>query len=102
MKTPLLNALSASIYIGVVVGVISFLTSIGHEKPDNILIPMFMLSLLVLSVAVMGFLFFYKPFELYFDNKRKEAVLFFWKTVGIFAIAVGIFLFFLVYIYFPG
>ena len=50
------------------------------------------LALLVLSVAVMAFLFGYEPFKLYFDNKRGEAIRFFAKTLGFFALFAAIFL----------
>jgi hypothetical protein len=44
-----------------------------------------MLSLLVLSVSVMAFLFFYQPVVLLLDGKREEALAFFLRTVGTFA-----------------
>lgn len=54
-------------------------------------IPIIMLSLLVLSVALMGYLFFYRPLELFMDGRRHEAATFFLKTIGTFAlIGVGL------------
>jgi hypothetical protein len=50
-----------------------------------VLFPMIMLSLLVLSVSVMAFLFFYQPVVLLLDGKRDEALAFFLRTVGTFA-----------------
>jgi len=44
-----------------------------------------MLSLLVLSVTVMGYLFILVPVQLYIDGAKKEAVSFFLRTVGWFA-----------------
>lgn len=52
---------------------------------DMILMPIAMISLFTLSAAVMGYLFLAKPIELYFANKKKEAIGFFLQTVGIFA-----------------
>jgi len=49
---------------------------------DTIFIPMTMLSLLVLSVATMGFLFEAQSLRLFLDNQRGEAVTFFLKTLG--------------------
>jgi hypothetical protein len=46
---------------------------------------MVMLGLFVLSAAVMGFLFFYEPFQLYFTDRKQEALQFFGKTVASFA-----------------
>ncbi|MFA6251101.1 MAG: hypothetical protein WC603_00515 [Candidatus Paceibacterota bacterium] len=90
MKKPFLFALLAALYI---VLLVLGANLAPKDMPDNtILIPMAMLSLLVLSVAVMGFLFFYEPLCLYMENKKKEAVVFFGKTVGIFACFVVIFL----------
>jgi hypothetical protein len=83
---PLLNALGAAAYILVVVGIIYALQS--PNTPDTILAPIFLLSLLTLSAAVMAFLFFYQPLKLYFDDKRKDAVAYFLKTVGCFSVMV--------------
>jgi len=97
---PFLNALAAGIYILVVVGIIYALQS--PNTPDTgILEPIFLLSLLTLSTAVMAFLFFYQPFKLYFDNHRKEAVVYFMKTIGCFAIMVLLSFFALLYFRVP-
>ena len=93
MKSPYLNALLAAAYIVFIVLVMN--TFVDNPALENskssILIPMAMLSLFVLSAAVMGFLFVYKPLTLYLDDKKHEAVLFFAKTLGVFAICVIIF-----------
>ncbi|RJQ29898.1 hypothetical protein C4571_00570, partial [Candidatus Parcubacteria bacterium] len=47
--------------------------------------PIAALSLLTLSVAVMGYLFFYGPLQLYLGGERERAVNLFLKTVGVFA-----------------
>ena len=78
---PFFNALVAALYIVLIVLVMNTLMSFAPPK-DTILAPMTALSLFVLSAAVMGFLFVYKPFQLYFDDRKQEAVLFFAKTVG--------------------
>ncbi|MEN9338101.1 MAG: hypothetical protein RIQ41_415 [Candidatus Parcubacteria bacterium] len=85
-----MNAIGAWIYILMVVGVIYTLQS--PNTPDHgILAPVFLLSLFTLSATVMAFLFFYEPCKLYFDNKRKEALVYFMKTLGFFAVMVVIF-----------
>jgi hypothetical protein len=89
---PVVSAGLAALYIVGIVGVIQYLTSFGKEGDgeDIILIPMVMLSLLVLSVLVMGFLFAFRPLELYIEGQRSEAIRHFLTTVGLFAIcAVG-------------
>jgi hypothetical protein len=51
-----------------------------------------MLGLFVLSAALMGYLFLYEPFNLYMENRKQEAVLFFGRTVLFFAGCVAVFL----------
>ena len=53
---------------------------------------MALLSLFVLSAAVMGYIFFYQPTQLYLAGKHKEAVNMFLKTVGFFATITLVFL----------
>lgn len=84
-KNPIINALSASGYIMLVVSVMTFVTQPLRHKPDTFFAPIIFLSVLTLSVAVMAFLFFYQPLQLFIDGKKKEAVDLFVKTVGIFA-----------------
>lgn len=85
-KNPLINALSASAYIILVITVMTFVTKPLQNKPDTFFTPIVFLSLLTLSVAVMAFLFFYQPIVLLIDGKKKEAVNLFAKTIGIFAV----------------
>lgn len=82
---PLLNALLASVYIGLVVGLV-MLGSRFAGDPDNILMPMSMLSLLVLSVAAMAYLFFYRPVLMLLDGNRADAIQLFLWTVAWFAV----------------
>lgn len=85
MKKPFLHALAAALYITCIVLVASTIGGALKAKPDTIIIPMTMLSLFVLSAAVMGFLFVYEPVRLLVENKKQEALIFFGKTVGFFA-----------------
>ncbi len=89
IKKPFLYALAAALYIVGIVFVINALTQVVPGK--TIIIPIIMLSLFVLSAAVMGFLFLSEPFYLYMENKKQEAVVFFAKTVGIFACFAALF-----------
>ncbi len=84
-KNPIINALSASGYIILVVSVITFISQTQKNKPDTFLAPIIFLSLLTLSVTVMACLFFYQPLQLFISEKKKEAVDLFVKTVAIFA-----------------
>ncbi len=83
MKKPFLYALGAVLYIVAIVLIVNSTTRFPQK--ETIIIPMAMLSLFVLSVAVMGFLFLSEPLELLIEKKKKEAVVFFGKTVGFFA-----------------
>lgn len=89
-KNPFVNAVSASIYIFLVVSVMTFVTQPLRNKPDTFFAPITMLFVLTLSVAVMAFLFFYQPLQLLIKGKNKEAIDLFIKTVGIFAVMTGI------------
>jgi len=98
MKSPYLNAFLAALYIVGIVFVIQWFTSAGADAPkETIFIPMTMLALLVLSVAVMGFLFSFHPIRLYLDGQKEEAVVFFAKTLGTFAVLAAISAGFLLY-----
>jgi hypothetical protein len=94
-KNPIINALSASAYIILVVTVMTFVTSPLKNKPDTFFAPITMLFVLTLSVAVMAFLFFYQPLLLIIEGKKKEAVNLFIKTTGIFAVITTAILFLL-------
>lgn len=89
-KNPFLNALTAAAYIVVIVLVMNVFGLLGIQD-NSIIIPMTMLSLLVLSVTIMGLLFFVEPLRLYFENQKQEALTFFTKTIGYFACFVGLF-----------
>jgi hypothetical protein len=84
-RNPLINAISASIYISIVVSIMTY----GEKIVPNaagIIVPMAFLSLFVLSAALMGYIFFYKPMQMYFDGNKKEALSLFIKTVTFFAL----------------
>lgn len=95
MNNPYLNAGVASAYIGTVV--LSITHAPRFEGMDNgmVLAPVIMLSVLVFSVALMGFLFFYRPALLLLDGKREVAAGFFLRTLGTFALITGILVTFL-------
>ena len=83
-KNPIINALSASGYIILVVTVMNFVSQTLKNKPDTAFAPIAFLSLLTLSVAVMAYLFFYQPLQLFIKGKKKEAANLFIQTLGIF------------------
>lgn len=85
-KNPYLNALFAALYIVFVVVLLTYGPVLVRAKPDTILAPIAVLSLLVLSVAVMVYAFFLQPALMYMEGQTREAAEFFTKTLGTFAI----------------
>jgi hypothetical protein len=97
-KNPLYNAVAALVYIIAIVLGMNYVSGLQTNANEYIM-PIIMLSLLVLSVAIMAYIFGYQPFVLFLDNKKKEAVSLFLKTVGIFGgITFGIIIIYLLFI----
>ncbi|OGK41493.1 hypothetical protein A2954_00635 [Candidatus Roizmanbacteria bacterium RIFCSPLOWO2_01_FULL_37_12] len=94
-KNPIINAFSASTYIILVVTITTFVSQTQKNKPDTIFAPITFLSLLTLSVAVMAYLFFYQPLQIFIEGKKKTAVNLFVQTVGVFGTITAVFLFLL-------
>ena len=89
-RNPYINALAATAYIVFVVLLITYGPAYVRDKPDTILAPMAMLSLLVFSVALMGYLFFLQPVQMFLEGQKVEAVELFTKTLAAFAVITGI------------
>lgn len=89
MKNPYLSAAAASAYIGMIVLLITTFGELDLPEP-SLLIPIMMLSLLTLSVALMGFLFFHQPLALFLDGKRAEALAYFARALGTFALLTAL------------
>lgn len=85
-KNPFWNAAFAALYIVGVVSLIQYaLTPLEGGEEKTLLIPIMMLSLFVLSAAVMGYIFLGAPVQLYLDGGKKQAAHLFLKTVAAFA-----------------
>lgn len=84
-KNPVLNALTATGYIVLVVSIISLLSHTHSNKPDTFLAPILVLSLFTFSAIVMASIFLYQPIQLYLEGKKKKAVSLFVQTMGVFA-----------------
>ena len=91
-KNPILNALAAAAYIGGLVGLMSLFVDSKVEETVPLLIPMLLISIFTLSAAVMGSIFFYQPFRMYFDGKKEEAVKLVAHTIATFAVLVVVLL----------
>ena len=85
-----INAFLAAAYIVFVVLLITYGPAYVRDKPDTILAPMAMLSLLVFSVALMSYLFFLQPVQMFLEGQKVEAVELFTKTLAAFAVITGI------------
>lgn len=82
-KNPYLNSIYAEVYIIIVVSIIHYVGA--PNTPDSFFDPIAAISLLVLSAAVMGYLFLGVPLQLYLDGEKKQSVNFFMKTIISFA-----------------
>jgi len=91
-KNPFYNALFAIAYIMVLITLVFLAPNIIMGRTESIFIPMGMLALLVLSVALMAYLFFYQPVIMLIQGEREKAVKLFLQTVGIFAIETALLL----------
>ena len=90
---PFYNALFAISYIMVLVTAIFHGSNILKDVvEESIFLPMGVLATLVLSVALMGYLFFLQPVQMFLEGQKHEAVELFTKTLGAFAIITGIIL----------
>jgi len=96
-KKPFYNATLAAGYIVFIVNLIGLFFSPNTPDAPNLLIPIMMLSLLVLSVAIMAYLFGYDPIRLYSDGEKDEAGKFLISTIAYFAAYVLIFVISFVY-----
>lgn len=82
-KNPLLNGAVASTYIFVLVLFLDYGMRTSRVS-ETFVVPVIMISIFTLSAAIMGFLFGYQPFQLYFDGKKKEAITLFLQTTAVF------------------
>ncbi len=84
-KNPITNAFAALAYIVLVASAMFYGSNHGGSGEDSVFAPIAMISLFTLSAAVMGYLFLGQPIQLYLDDKKKEAVDLFVRTVAVFA-----------------
>ncbi len=95
-QNPFLNALAASLYITFIASVLYYAPKITPHV-DTVIVPIVMLSLFVLSAAIMGYLFLYQPAQLFLEGEKKKSIQLFLRTVGIFAVITLLILFALLY-----
>jgi hypothetical protein len=86
IKNPIINALGAAAYIGIVGTFLHYMEQGHANTPDKWYSGIAFISLVTLSVAMMGYFFAFRPLKMYLDGEKKEAVSFFIKTLGTFAV----------------
>jgi len=87
IKTATINAALMALYVSAISSFLFYIPKIfDNTKPDTVLAPIMMLSLLVFSAALVGALIFGKPILWYLDGKKKEAVSLLFYTLGVFLI----------------
>ena len=84
IKRSFYDAICAFSYISAVVLFINSLQNPNVPDEKTLLIPIGMLSLFVLSAAMMGYFFVLGPLELLITGKKEEAVKYFFTTIVIF------------------
>lgn len=70
--TPLRNSLFAALYIAGIVSLLTFFGKMFEGTDDSFMAPVVMISLLVLSAALMGYLFVGEPLRMYIDGQKKR------------------------------
>lgn len=86
IKNAFINAILAEAYIILVVLIINYIGKYEHVENGTIIIPIAVLSLFVLSAAIMGYLFVFKPADVYLNGEKDTAVKLFLYTLLIFTI----------------
>ena len=84
LKTACLNSIATAGYVSLVGFSMFYSGKLNFVKEPTPFIPIFMLMLLVFSVALVGTLMFGKPILWYLDGKKKEALELLMYTLGIF------------------
>lgn len=84
-KNPITNAFAAIAYIIIVASIMYYGSNYTGQSEDTLFAPIALISLFTLSVAVMGYVFLSQPLQLYLEDKKKEAVNLFVRTVAVFA-----------------
>jgi hypothetical protein len=83
-RNPFLNALAAAVYVAAVAWLLYYAPRLAGPV-DNVLAPIALLSLFVLSAAVRGLVFLDQPVVLYVEGDKAGAARLFLRTVAAFA-----------------
>lgn len=83
-RNPVVNAFLVAAYVATVASIMYYGPKFAGPK-ESVLVPIAVLSLFVLSAAVMGLLFLYQPGQLYLEGNKSQAVNLLLKTLAMFA-----------------
>lgn len=89
-KNPIINAFVASAYISLVASVLYYIPKVEGKVDDSVFAPIAFISLFTLSAAMMGYLFFFQPLQLYLDGEKQNALNLFLKTLAVFALITAL------------
>lgn len=91
LQIGLLQATGVAMYCSLVGTIMQNGSKLFGQK-DNFMTPVFVLTMLSVSVLICGLLVFKKPYELFFDGKKKEALnVVVYTAVSLFIILLVIF-----------
>lgn len=85
-KNPYINSVCAEVYIILIISIMNLIAKPNTPDTGFGFEGIAALSLFVLSASIMGYLFLGEPFQLYLNGEKQQAVSFFAKTVGSFAV----------------
>lgn len=75
LKTAAVNAFLAALYVAAIGSFLFYVPKFfGTGRTDTVMVPIFLLSLLVFSAALMVMLIFGRPIMWYLDNRKQEAL----------------------------
>ncbi len=80
IKRSFLNALGTFVYIGLI-ALLMFAGPFPQKDPAFVM-PIFVLTLFVISASITGFLVLAKPLQLYMNGSRREAIVLFFSTLA--------------------
>ncbi len=80
VKRSFLNALGTFVYITLVAALIFF--GPFNSKTPTFLMPVFVLTLFVVSASITGFLILGKPAQLFLASQKREAIILFFSTLA--------------------
>lgn len=96
LKYSFINAILTAVYVVLVAFFMYSVSQTPSESEGNVIIPIAILMLLVISVAIVGSLLFGRPIMWYIDGKKKQAIVLLVYTLGIFLAITIIFLLILI------